>query len=685
VVGEGSAIGGIGERVAQDRQGQYGQGEPLGASYRLVELLGTGATGEVWRVEHSATGEAFAAKLLRAELAADPQIVERFVRERSVLLALQHPSIVRVRDLVVEGDRLAIVMDLVPGGSARDLLAANGPLLPRDALTITAETLDALTAAHEQDVTHRDVKPDNVLLQTAWIPGATGDVRVTDFGIASVVAERERTTTGLLGTPQYMAPESISHGRSGPAADVYGAGVMLYELLSGRTPFAGPGTDFAVAYRHVTSNPPPLDVPDALWAAVSALLAKDPNARPSAAHAAGTLRRLARSLASAPALVASSDPDSFDEVERPATVVRGVRPDDAAGSRTTATGDDAAVVGPAPELGPAGSQTVIRPMARQPLPAAPAAEPEPTRRFARPEWLTDRALLFGGIGVVLVAALVVGGVVWLPGALRKTPGAGTATTQAANAYQQDRPLPTGLATTRRATVDPAKGTVDLRVTYAAQAATLSGPFLEVLPGARSGASCPAVTWSGEGITAKRNQPSLTGVDTACAWSLSGVEVPAGGDVTVEASVPLAVEDGAALQTWLDGVGEATTAAVTDDTVRGTAYPVQRLQGVEVRTPDRTVSQTALPVTLVPVWPNGADELNPLYRSPSSGRPSQMLVDVAGGESGVRFADGCSGALAVSSDGLVVTALSVAPSCTVRATVGNFTNLESSPFGITTRD
>ena len=241
---------------------QYGQGEPLGASYRLVELLGSGATGEVWRVEHTATGVQYAAKLLRAELAADPEIVERFVRERSVLLALQHPSIVRVQDLVVEGDRLAIVMDLVAGGSTRDLLVAEGTLAPRDALVLTAETLDALAAAHSNDVTHRDVKPDNVLLAAPFASGTTGAVRVTDFGIASVVAERDRRTTGLLGTPQYMAPESISHGRSGPAADVYGAGVMLYEFLAGRTPFAGTGTDFAVAYRHVTSNPPRIDVPD---------------------------------------------------------------------------------------------------------------------------------------------------------------------------------------------------------------------------------------------------------------------------------------------------------------------------------------------------------------------------------------------------------------------------------------
>lgn len=687
------------------QRSQYGEGEPLGASYRLVQLLGTGASGEVWRAEHTATGEQFAAKLLRAELAAEPDVVERFVRERSVLLALDHPSIVRVRDLVVEGDRLAIVMDLVGGGSARDLLLAVGTLPPSDALTITAETLDALAVAHERDVSHRDVKPDNVLLDHEWTAGSTGDVRVSDFGIASVVAERDRKTTGLLGTPQYMAPESISQGRSGPAADVYGAGVMLYELLSGRTPFAGPGTDFAVAYRHVTSTPPRLDVPDALWAALSSLLAKDPAARPSAVDAAATLRRLARSLRDTPALERVDDPDAFDEVERPATVVRGgVGVGTALAATDSGDADSSAVVAaedepvePGPELGTAGSQTVIRPLARPVLPAAPAEVETTRRRFTRPDWLTNRMLLLGVVGLVLVVVLVIAAVVWLPGAGKKRPGGSATGAQSASAYQQDRPLPTGLTTTRKAVVNASAGTVELSITYAAQTAPLTGPLLEVLPPAAKGADCPAVTWSGEGISAKRNQPSLTGVDTACAWSVSGVDIEAGGSVTVQATVPAdAIESGSGssagagsggspLQEWLDAVGTATTAAVTDQSVSGTAYPVQRLQGIDVRTPDRSVSQTTLPVTLVPVWPSGADELNPLYRSPSTGRPSEMLVDVAGGESGVRFADGCSGALAVSSDGLVVTALSVAPTCTVRATVGNFTNLESDPFGITTRD
>ena len=679
---------------------QSRSGEALGASYRLVELIGTGAVGEVWRVsvggDSGETGVA-AAKLLKPEHADDAGLVERFVRERSVLLSLRHPSIVRVQDLVVEGDRLAIVMDLVPGGSVRDLLAETGPLPAHDALTLVAEVFDALAAAHARQVTHRDVKPDNVLLAEPWSPGLTGAVRVSDFGIASVVDEKMRQTTGLLGTPQYMSPELISQGRSGAAGDVYATGVMLYELLAGRTPFAGPGTDFTVAYRHVTSTPPRLDVPADLWAALETVLSKDPAARPSAADAASAMRRLAATHADLPALRPAVAPEGFADVERPATIVRGAaagavspatipggagRADGAASDRDGAGSDPAtaAAAGPRPELGEGGSATIVRPMPRRTAPPTRPVEDE-RPRSRRPEWLTNKALAFAGLGVVLIAALVVGLVVLLPGG--STEEEAPTSPDAATASQRDSALPTGLSIVRDASYDPDAGTVSLTIAYAAQSAPLTGALLEVLPAPGDADGCPPVTWTG--ATGSRNQPSVTGVTAECGWTLTGVEVPAGGQIEVGATMPASFADATALDAWLDEAAAATTEATTDETVTGSAYPAQRLLGVQVVTPSRTVSQTPLAVTLVPVWAGGPDELNPLYSSPSTGSPSQMLVDVAGGEAGVRFADGCGGALAVSSDGLVVTALSVAPACVLRATVGNFTNLESSPFSITTRD
>ena len=689
---------GEGGDVAQSRSG-----EALGASYRLVELIGSGAAGEVWRATVAPHDDQVAAKLLKPEHAADPGLVERFVCERSVLVSLRHPGIVRVRDLVVEGDRLAIVMDLVPGGSVGDLLEQSGPLPARDALTIAAEVLDALAAAHQRDVSHRDVKPDNVLLAEPWHPGLAGAVRVSDFGIASVVGEQERRTTGLLGTPQYMAPELISNGRSGPAGDVYATGVMLYQLLAGRTPFAGPGTDFTVAYRHVTSTPPRLDLPGDVWAAIDGLLAKDPSARPAAAVAAERLRRLAAAHADLPALAAVEAPEGFDEIERPATIVRGAAaPGGGASDGSTAELESALAHGTdvapevqeaRPDLGTDGSATVVRPLRRPVAEPATVVDAPPPPRLervrqlagSRPGWLTGRVAALGGVGVLLVVALVVGLVVLVPSG--KGGEASAPATASATANQQDQALPTGLGVSRDASSDTAAGTVTLAITWSAQAAPLSGPLLEVVPGLDSDAACPPVRWSStEGpVSATRNQPSLTGVSAPCGWTVSGVEVPAGGSVEVEATFPLAVADAAALDEWLDAAATATSEAVGSDRVSGTAYPVQRLRDVVVTTPSRTVSQTALPVTLVPVWPSGPDELNPLYTSPSTGTPSQMLQDVAGGEAGVRFADGCSGALAVSTDGLVVTALSIAPQCVLRATVGNFTALESSTFGITARD
>ncbi|GAA1496884.1 serine/threonine-protein kinase [Paeniglutamicibacter kerguelensis] len=650
-------------------------GDALGASYRLEEPLGSGAVGEVWRVSSASGGPDLAAKLLRPEHAQDPTLVERFVRERSVLLALRHPNIVAVRDLVVEGDRLAIVMDYVTGGSVRDLLESRLTLPAGEALALCAEVLDALASAHAGSATHRDIKPDNVLLAESWRPGLQGAVKVSDFGIASVIGERTRHTTGMVGTPQYMPPELLSQGEIGPAADIYATGIMLYELVAGRTPFAGAGTDFTLAYRHVTTLPPRLDLPEELWAALEKTLSKNPRERPGAAQAAAQFRRLAREFADLPALSRSVEPEDFQAVDRPATVLRGAPAEPEAGPTVVARTPES----PQPELGPAGSRTIVRPMPRRD-PARPVEPVEPENTASKwSAWLTRKVLVLGAVGLVLVVGLVFGIVLTLP---QSSPAVGPRAADA-TATQQDVPLPSGLSVSRAASYDAAAGEVKLTITYSAQKAPLRGPFLEVLPGAAGSPACPPVTW--ENAAATRNKPSLSGVSANCGWSVDGVRIPAQGSVEVGATIPVALAGENALDEWLDAAAAATTEATADDSVEGSAYPVQRLRGIQVQTPARTVSQTALPVTLVPVWPSGPDVLGPLYKSPATGKPSEMLTAIAGGEKGVRFSDGCSGGLAVSSDGLVVTALAVAPSCVLRAVVGNFTDLASEPFGITTRE
>ena len=250
--------------------------------------------------------------------------------------------------------------------------------------------------------------------------------------------------------------------------------------------------------------------------------------------------------------------------------------------------------------------------------------------------------------------------------------------------QQDQALPTGLTVTRAATYDARDDTISLTVTYNAQNAALRGPFLEVLGGLH-GATCAGVTW--RGAAQERNLPTITGVDAECSWSVDPGEVPRQDNVSVTARVPLPLgtkDPPSVLQEWLDRNAASTLDAVSDPQITGTSYAVQRLQGIDVVAPSQTVSGKTLRITLLPVWPKGADHLNPLYRSPSVGRPSSLLTSVAGGEAGVHFSDGCSGALAVSSDGLVVTALTVAAECNVDARVGNFTDLESNDFSIVTR-
>ncbi|WP_329296949.1 serine/threonine-protein kinase [Streptomyces pseudovenezuelae] len=278
---------------------------PVGSKYFLEEPLGRGATGTVWRARQRETagaeaavpgqpGETVAIKVLKEELASDPDIVMRFLRERSVLLRLTHPNIVRVRDLVVEGDLLALVMDLVEGPDLHRYLRENGPFSPVGAALITAQIADALAASHADGVVHRDLKPANVLLRQY---GGQMHPLLTDFGIARLADSPGLTRTQeFVGTPAYVAPESAEGRPQTSAVDIYGAGILLYELVTGRPPFAG-GSALEVLHQHLSAEPRrPSTVPDPLWTVIERCLSKNPDRRPSAENLARGLRVVAEGI-----------------------------------------------------------------------------------------------------------------------------------------------------------------------------------------------------------------------------------------------------------------------------------------------------------------------------------------------------------------------------------------------------
>ncbi|MET8827381.1 protein kinase [Streptomyces sp. NPDC004610] len=275
---------------------------PVGSKYLLEEPLGRGATGTVWRARQRETagaeaavpgqpGETVAIKVLKEELAGDPDVVMRFLRERSVLLRLTHPNIVRVRDLVVEGELLALVMDLVDGPDLHRYLRENGPLTPVAASLMTAQVADALAASHTDGVVHRDLKPANVLLKQ--YQGQMHPM-LTDFGIARLADSPGLTRTHeFVGTPAYVAPESAEGRPQTSAVDIYGAGILLYELVTGRPPFSG-GTALEVLHQHLSAEPRrPSTVPEPLWTVIERCLRKNPDDRPSAENLARGLRVVA--------------------------------------------------------------------------------------------------------------------------------------------------------------------------------------------------------------------------------------------------------------------------------------------------------------------------------------------------------------------------------------------------------
>ena len=261
---------------------------------QIGEVLGRGATGEVRRAT-GPNGETVAVKLLRQELADDPQVVAQLLRECSVVARLADPRVIRIRHLIAQDDRVGIVMDYLPDGDVRGLLRRRGTLTPADAARLTGQVLTALRRAHDAGVVHRDVKPENVLLRGE-------DAVLTDFGIARQLEGPALTNrTGILGTPAYLAPELASELPTTPAVDLYSTGCLFYELLTGAPPFVG-GPALGLVLRHVNEAPVrPANLPDQLWDLLAAMLDKQPDRRPTAAEAIDALRALAPVLAGLPA------------------------------------------------------------------------------------------------------------------------------------------------------------------------------------------------------------------------------------------------------------------------------------------------------------------------------------------------------------------------------------------------
>ncbi|MEU0968449.1 serine/threonine-protein kinase [Streptomyces sp. NPDC005917] len=387
----------------------------IGSRYTAHQILGRGSAGTVWLGE--GPEGPVAVKLLREDLASDEELVGRFVQERTALLGLEHPNVVSVRDLVVDGNDLALVMDLVRGTDLRTRLERERRLAPEAAVAIVADVADGLAAAHAAGVVHRDVKPENVLLdmQGPLGPGGSHPALLTDFGVAKLIDSPKRTrATKIIGTPDYLAPEIVEGLPPRASVDIYALATVLYELLAGFTPFGG-GHPGAVLRRHVTETVVPLPgIPEELWQLLVQCLAKAPASRLRASELATRLREQLPMLVGMPPLdvdepeteapeetdeeTAAAPPAEEQRVRRRGAVslVPGAKPDS---NRDTHT----SMRVPGPDELAGGARGTAR---------APRAAGAPRPGSARHRAAARRRRVTLGVAGVVVAA-VVGVGAWL--------------------------------------------------------------------------------------------------------------------------------------------------------------------------------------------------------------------------------------------------------------------------------
>ena len=248
-------------------------------TYRIVDRLGTGGMGTVYRGVDILLGRPVAIKALKPELVANPQLIERFRTEAVLLAKLNHPNIATLYGFLPLGNgQFAMAMEFLPGTPLDELLRQQGAMSAPAAAALFSGVLDAIGYAHRQGIIHRDLKPSNVMV----LPDGTP--KVMDFGIARAVGSAHQTRVGaIVGTLEYMSPEQIQGRETDARSDIYSLGIMLYEMLTGRVPFAA-DSEYALLQAHIHAPPPPPrvfapDVPEAVAQVVLHALEKDPDRR----------------------------------------------------------------------------------------------------------------------------------------------------------------------------------------------------------------------------------------------------------------------------------------------------------------------------------------------------------------------------------------------------------------------
>ncbi|MEV4394622.1 Stk1 family PASTA domain-containing Ser/Thr kinase [Nonomuraea sp. NPDC049607] len=353
-------------------------GRLLDGRYRIESRIARGGMATVYLALDVRLDRTVALKVMHSSLAEDPAFVRRFIGEAKSVASLSHPNVVHVFDQGTDTDVVYLSMEYVPGRTLRDILRERGRLPAREALEIMIPVLAALGAAHQAGMVHRDVKPENVLMTD------DGRVKVVDFGLARAIEATNQTRTGvMIGTIGYMSPEQVTTGGADVRSDVYAAGIMLFELVTGQQPYDGE-TPMSVAYRHVHDTVPPPsalvpEVPPLIDTLVAHATAREPHDRPNDATAmlvqAVEAHRMLPRLSTPPAMTAV-----FNQSIPP-------RPSGAGAPSM-------------PMAAPA--HTLIQPRAEMAPPVPPVSPPPSTRSF-KPNWFLVT------LAAVMVVAVAVTG------------------------------------------------------------------------------------------------------------------------------------------------------------------------------------------------------------------------------------------------------------------------------------